>query len=73
MLIEPIKTECRSKKTTFIMIVIQKCRIMLEAGGNANEKRGKTRVTDFSFALEWLRGWLEFSKAFKERIKAKAM
>ena len=73
MLIEPIKTGCRSKKTTFIMIVIQKGRVMLEAGGNANEKRGKTRVTDFSFALEWLRGWLQFSKAIKERIKAKAM
>ena len=42
MLIEPIKTGCRSKKTTFIMIVIQKGRVMLEAGGNANEKRGKT-------------------------------
>ena len=46
---------------------------MLEAGGNANEKRGKTRVTDFSFVLEWLRGWLEFSKPIKERSKAKAM
>ena len=73
MLIEPIKTGCRSKKTTFIMIVIQKGRVMLEAGGNANEKRGKTRVTDFSFVLEWLKGWLEFPKAIKERIKAKAM
>ena len=41
MVIEPIKTKCRSKKTTFIMIVIQKGRVMLEAGGNANEKRGK--------------------------------
>ena len=55
------------------MIVIQKGRVMLEAGGNANEKRGKTRVTDFSFVLEWLKGWLEFPKAIKERIKAKAM
>ena len=73
MLIEPIKTGCRSKKTTFIMIVIQKGRVMLEAGGNANEKRGKTRVTDFSFALEWLRSLLKFSKAIKERSKAKAM
>ena len=55
------------------MIVIQKGRVMLEAGGNANEKRGKKRVTDFSFVLEWLKGWLEFPKAIKERIKAKAM
>ena len=46
---------------------------MLEADGNANEKRGKTRVTDFSFAFDWLRGWLEFSKPTKERSKAKAM
>ena len=60
----------------FIIIAIQQCRKILEASENINEKRGKTSdyvVTDFSFAFDWIRSWLEFSKAIKERSKAKAM
>lgn len=47
MLIELIELQFGSKKITFFIISIQKGEKKLEAGGNVNLKRVKTRVTTY--------------------------
>ena len=65
MLIELIELQFGLKKITFIMIAIQKgkkkARSRWERKLKARKNEGDYVLTNFSFALSWLRSWLDFS------------
>ena len=63
MLIELIELQFGLKKITFIMIAIKKkkARSRWERKLKSRKNEGDYVLTDFSFALSWLRSWLDFS------------